>query len=428
MARGARKKTNNNKKKKTKVKEPSPREPTCTSSCASQLFGETSSQEPSSWNFDLAAGPGCHIARPDASETCSSWVLEWEHIEPEDYLGDDADTEIPDLALEDGVLTLCNMESYPVVAYITVYDTPLRGRDHQRLQAGCTTNNEGLTESCTTLIVLCPPTTFVHLCHIDDNDPTVANDPHNCNLRLDSDVQEWRRHPHPEDTHPRTIGFPLDGLGPYRCTQGVGGELTHFFAGNLHAIDFACPIGTPLLAVGDGTVVQVQAANRLTGIAVSNLFQWNSILLKLDPADGEVEATVDPPCVDTAEEDSLVGVDDNDVQGDGPLFVEYVHIATAMVNPGDRVCRGQMIGTSGSVGFSPEPHLHFAAYRSDATTAATVRVYFDKDSNTNHHDSSREWVARSPAPDDTEGSERAKFLPRAGFCYNRYGQVHCTDS
>jgi murein DD-endopeptidase MepM/ murein hydrolase activator NlpD len=114
----------------------------------------------------------------------------------------------------------------------------------------------------------------------------------------------------------------------------------------MHAIDFRCPIGTPLLAAGDGKVIHVKDGNTLTGIAVSNLFCWNSILLQLDG---------DP---------------------DDPLFVEYVHIQSSSVQEGDRVTAGQVIGTSGSVGFSPEPHLHFAAYRSSDATAATVQVLF----------------------------------------------------
>ena len=62
----------------------------------------------------------------------------------------------------------------------------------------------------------------------------------------------------------------------------------------------------------------------------------------------------------------------------GPLFVEYVHIqaGSCCVKPGERVKSGQQICCSGSVGFSPEPHLHFTAFRSRENTAPTVRVRF----------------------------------------------------
>ena len=74
---------------------------------------------------------------------------------------------------------------------------------------------------------------------------------------MDSDVQAWRRHPMPHDEHSAVVGFPVGGAGPFLCTQGEGGALTHFFSGNLHAVDFRCAVGTPLLAVRAGTVVEV---------------------------------------------------------------------------------------------------------------------------------------------------------------------------
>ena len=54
-------------------------------------------------------------------------------------------------------------------------------------------------------------------------------------------------------------------LEPFLCTQGVNGQLTHYFLGNLHAVDFRCDICTSLLAVEDGEVVQVKESNTLTG-------------------------------------------------------------------------------------------------------------------------------------------------------------------
>lgn len=333
-------------------------------------------------NFDGAAGPGCHIARhPDdrgdgesSAMSASSWVIEWESIDPSDYDED----EVPDLALDEGILTLCNIHGHYVVAYISVYEAQLRGRDGQLLIQGATTDDEGSTQVCTTLIVLCPPRTFVHLCSVEDE--RIRDNPDL--LNLDSDVQEWRRHPCPEDAHAQTIRFPLQGDGPFLCTQGVGGHLTHFFSGNLHAIDFRCPVGTPLVSAFEGVVVDVTDHHRLTGIAVSNLFRWNSILIEMDHGSSELQKDDNPPPVDE------------------PLFVEYVHINSSLVRKGDRVQRGQLIGTSGSVGFSPEPHLHFAAYRSADATAPTVRVCFESYSGSNN---------QSPGQ---------SFLPRAGCWYN----------
>ncbi|GAX20533.1 hypothetical protein FisN_3Hh618 [Fistulifera solaris] len=305
---------------------------------------------PCSDNFVADAGPGCHIAHPESSD----WILEWEAVNADDF---DADglSDIPDIAIdpESGTLTVCNLNQYSLVAYITVYETRLRDAQGRLLEQGSTTNDEGETNQVTTLIVLCPPETFAHLCVLlpqeETDKPTSQIDLEQ--LRLESDVQPWNQHPDPSDVyHDLILAFPLrtDSTNPsFLCTQGIHGHLTHFFSGNLHAIDFQCPVGTPLLAVADAVVVQVQDHHECTGIAVTNLFHWNSILL-------QVKNT--PP--------------------DKPLFVEYVHIQSASVSVGDQVQAGQVIGASGSVGFSPEPHLHFAAYRSDHPTAPTVQVSF----------------------------------------------------
>jgi hypothetical protein len=302
-------------------------------------------------------------------------VIAWEDVDPEDYEEDEE--EIPDLAVDGGVLVLCNVRDRPVVAYITAYGTLLRGRDGQTLEQGTTADDRGAARACTTLIVLCPARAFAHLCFIDDE--RIRVDPGL--LDLDSDVQEWSQHPSPTDTHSRTIRFPLGGDGPFKCTQGEGGHLTHFFSGNLHAVDFQCPVGTPILAVGDGVVVDVKDSHRLTGIATSNLFKWNSILLQI--LDGSAAST------------------DNLVDEEDPLFVEYVHIQSSHVRKGDRVQAGQVIGTTGSVGFSPEPHLHLAAYRSSDPTAPTVRAYFESSRN-----------------------REETFLPRAGCFYSSEGRVN----
>lgn len=306
-------------------------------------------------NFVPDAGVGCYIARRDL---LSEWILEWEDVEHDDF----EEGEVPELAIdpEEATLSVCNTRSQPVVAYITVFDTKVRDRHGNLLLMGSTTNNEGVTRACVTFIVLCPPQVFAHLCHFEVPQGTDLFQ----DVALESDVQEWSRHPSPSDEHDCPLGFPLQG-GPFLCTQGVGGQLTHFFSGNLHAIDFRCPVGTPILAVADGTVVEVKDDNTLTGIAVSNLFEWNTIMLEVESSSSAANNG-----------ENRQGTTRSDKPDDAPLFVEYVHIRKALVKEGDHVRKGQVIGESGSVGFSPEPHLHFAAYLSKEPTAPTARVRF----------------------------------------------------
>ncbi|VEU34527.1 unnamed protein product [Pseudo-nitzschia multistriata] len=327
-------------------------------------------------NFVSEAGPGCFIARRggvgDAQEA-PDWMIGWEDVDPADFVEDGEALEVPDIALdpEECTVSVCNLDAHTKVAYVTVFETAVIGAHGRELTPGSTTDNDGKTLRCVTFVVLCPPFVFAHLGYLDLPEGRDLS-----SVVIESDVSEWRKHPDPSDEHPCLLGFPL-GQAPgtttasYLCTQGEDGELTHFFSGNLHAIDFRCPIGTEVLAVADGVVAEAGDENTLTGIAVTNLFRWNSILLEVG----------------------------GDRSGGGPLLVEYVHLSRTLVRAGDRVAKGQVLGYSGSVGFSPEPHLHFSAFRSPDPGAPTVRVRFE---------------GKSPG---------GAFLPRAGEWYDAGGRA-----
>eukprot|EP00053_Salpingoeca_punica_P018982 m.189130 g.189130 ORF g.189130 m.189130 type:complete len:486 (-) comp17544_c1_seq5:937-2394(-) len=179
-----------------------------------------------------------------------------------------------------------------------------------------------------------------------------------------SDVKEVEVHPQPEEFDPRVaFPFPLGGPGPFLCTQGECGCFTHFYPGTLHAIDLACAVGTPVLALGDGEVVQVTDTNTVSGIHVYNLFRWNSIMVRYDlPA--STSATTSAKAEAGKQKDSALSV-----------FVEYVHIKahSARVKVGDRVKHNDVLCESGDVGFCPEPHLHIQAALSAAPTAPSIR-------------------------------------------------------
>ena len=351
--------------------------------------------------FVAEAGRGCHIA---LDATATSWHLGCEAVDPDEY-SDDA--VFPDVAIDfdqgarssSARLSVTNVgdDECVKVAYVTVYETKCVGRNGQELEQGVTIDNGGGRSNVTTFIALVPPNASLHLCRLKLKKGEDVR-----SVRIDNDVRPWSMHPEPNDTHARSVGFPLRGER-FLCTQSEGGELTHFFSGNLHAVDFRCDVGTPVLAVGDGEVVEVNDSNTLTGIAVGNLFKWNSIVLKLDEEDSSSAraAGATSSTAGGAEESSIAGR--YEVKG-GDLYVEYVHVAhrSSRVKVGDRVTRGQVICSSGSVGFSPEPHLHFTAFRSSEAMANTVRVLFE------------------PAY-DRSGS--AKYVPRAGEYYNENGPV-----
>ena len=403
----------------------------------SASVGDQHEEEPGTnpYNFVSSAGPGCYIAHLPptiatedeavAAAAANDWLLDIEPFHPDDF---DDDVEIPEIALDpyEHTVSVTNATSARRVCYVTVYDVPVMGKHGRALPPGNSIDNDGNRRECTTFIVLCPPTTFVHLGQL-----RLGRGQSLADVELDSDVRDYQEHPHPDDTHTRRIGFPLlckgaddgvdssDGacsdvaLSEYLCSQGEGGHLTHYMTGNYHAIDFRCPVGTPCVAVCDGTVVECQDGNTLTGVAVGNLFKWNSISIRADENDGgdEVnngsqEATSDHATTNDGTNPAI-----NGEQG-GPLYLEYVHIqaGSICVKPGDRVKKGQIICRSGGVGFSPEPHLHFSAFRSDDPTAPTVRVWFEGRGDDGGCDGAGE--EKSPL-----------FIPQAGSLYNNDGAV-----
>ncbi|WP_093321164.1 murein DD-endopeptidase MepM [Thorsellia anophelis] len=82
-----------------------------------------------------------------------------------------------------------------------------------------------------------------------------------------------------------------------------------------NGVDYAMPIGTPLLAVGDGTVI---AAKR-------------------DGAAGNYIT----------------------IKHNSQYTTRYMHLKSIHVKPGEKVKRGQKIGLSGNTGRSTGPHLHY---------------------------------------------------------------------
>ena len=82
-----------------------------------------------------------------------------------------------------------------------------------------------------------------------------------------------------------------------------------------NGVDFATPIGTPVLSTGDGIVTRVRN-HPFAGIYV------------------EIEHST-------------------------TFKTRYLHLNRALVKPGQRVTRGQRIALSGNTGRSTGPHLHF---------------------------------------------------------------------
>ena len=97
-----------------------------------------------------------------------------------------------------------------------------------------------------------------------------------------------------------------------------------------HCIDFAMPIGTPVLAAQDGTVIEVVNNFKKNYTDTRFADRCNYIILR---------------------------------HPDGNESI-YVHLMwhSSRVKSGEIVQAGQIIALSGNTGYATYPHLHFGAY------------------------------------------------------------------
>ncbi len=283
--------------------------------------------------FIAASAPGCYIAHAGHAPTWGCYGAE--HFEREAF-GLSEDDEVPDLAIDpdDGLLTVINAGGGRKSVYLSTC-CPCFDSHGTRLASAPFRTAEGGEGRCTTFVLTLAPHSSLQVCRVEGSDVYS----HVSILPPDAPGEPRAAH---------AVGFPLGGAGPWLCSQQRGGHLSHFGVQRF-AVDLECEVGTPLLACGAGTVLEVRDSATCSGAHAANLFQWNSLLLRLDEPAGVV--------------------------------VEYVHMraASARVAEGERVARGQLLGEAGDAGFCPLPHLHFQCHDSASPDAPTVPFVFEAD-------------------------------------------------
>ena len=293
-------------------------------------------------NLLTCACCGCHVI-----DETTDWVCAIVPALPEkEEEKEDEETLVECALAEDGYLFVANTTEKRVTAFVSIQSKdPIEAKDGKGrdVMMGRTTIRRSEDDDrldavhCVTLVMILPPLTAIAPIRIEEPaEPTISH------LEF-----ELEAHPDPMGTKqnvvPRFKCFPLQhGRGPYLCTQGFGGRLTHFFPESYHAVDFRCDVGTPVLAVADGRITEISQSCHDTGIHCENLMRWNSVTLE--------------------------------VSEEG-YSVSYVHIKpdSAIVRVGQFVKAGDVLCQSGSVGFSPEPHLHIEVHRTDDLEGPSLR-------------------------------------------------------
>lgn len=118
-------------------------------------------------------------------------------------------------------------------------------------------------------------------------------------------------------TEPPQLKRPIDPCVPISCDFGVKGD--HWKGGMHRGVDFACSVGTPVLAAWDGIVAFAGNAGDGFGTYVKLIHSWHGLTFR----------------------------------------TYYAHLLEAIVYNGKELSTSDIIGKSGNSGNVTGPHLHF---------------------------------------------------------------------
>lgn len=170
--------------------------------------------------------------------------------------------------------------------------------------------------------------------------PIVASCFYSCTLLQNNHVLYRAGQVLPDSTY--RYALPYAKGKAYRVVQGSHSLFSHY--GDF-AIDFKMKPGTPVHAARSGVVTFARSNHTGGGISRRFVGMGNGITIR---------------------------------HNDG-TYAHYWHLRYkgALLRVGDTATRGQLIGYSGSTGFSAFPHLHFEVTRNSRLGGEEVPVVFD---------------------------------------------------
>ena len=130
--------------------------------------------------------------------------------------------------------------------------------------------------------------------------------------------------------------------GPFRISQGAGGDFSHNSPKGRYAVDVAMPVGTPIVAARAGTVVKARDGQH------GRLPDPAGNYVRVRHADGSHSA--------------------------------YLHLkrGSVHVKAGQQVKVGSLLGQSGNTGRSTGPHLHFVVQKKFGDSLISVPFRFSQ--------------------------------------------------
>jgi len=145
--------------------------------------------------------------------------------------------------------------------------------------------------------------------------------------------------------------IPFPAGDSYWVSQPFLGKVTHLDEQTEYAIDITMPVGTPVLAIRDGVVMQMDD-DSFEGGKKRKKYLSKANVIRLMHADGSMS------------------------------IYAHLKLDSAKVRVGQRVSAGDQIAESGNTGYSSGPHLHFAIQRNTGGKLVSIPFVFTRSNGT----------------------------------------------